>query len=191
MIKKILSTIIIIAVIVLSLYLQRKYFPVVKTQTITVTDTIFNDKKIFVEVPKPYPVYRDTGSTKIIELPPDSAAIAKAYLKLYKDFFAINYYNDTLKNDTIAFISLQEKVSQNQVQSRSFVYQNRQPTVINTTTKIINKPKNQLYIGLQGGVNNISPGIMLKTKKGYQIKLSYDFVGPEKGITAGFYTEIF
>jgi hypothetical protein len=74
-----------------------------------------------IETPVPYPVYIDTGSTRCRTQPIDTMAILH-------DYFASVHYLDTLKDDTSAFIALEEKLNKNRITSRVLTFKNRRPT---------------------------------------------------------------
>ncbi len=119
-------------------------------------DTVFLTKvipgdSVAVEVPRYYPVpkivYRDTGSVQWKTKPIDTLAILK-------DYFAINFYSDTIQKDSSFLAIINDSVSRNKIVSRKFLFQNLRETSINTT--VITPPtplKNQLYVGLGTGGN--------------------------------------
>lgn len=102
--------------------------------------------KHIVNVDKPYPVIRDTGSTEYILVPVDSSQIFEAYAALHKLYYTRNIYMDTLKNDSAAFIALGDTVFKNELQQRKLIYQNKTPIYYITKTLTIPE-KSKLYIG--------------------------------------------
>jgi len=124
--------------------------------TIVFTDTIPGDSVPYiVEINRkiPVPVYIDTGSTHWRMLPIDT-------FEILKDYFAKYGYDDTLMNDTSAFIRLQSHVTGNRLYYDQLFFQNKRVKQINTT--IINPTaKRRLMLYLGGGINMIpgSPGI--------------------------------
>lgn len=131
-----------------------------KSDTIFTSDTIWGDSipyQVYVPVPKPYKVvvtdtlFKDVDTTAIL-----------------RDYFAIVYYTDTLKNDTSALVVIVDTVSNNRLKGRSMWFQNRRPTTINNTTITNVYPDNkfQLYGGilLQGNANQFGVGGLLTVK---------------------------
>jgi hypothetical protein len=150
----------------------------VSSDTVTIVKIIPGDSVPYsVEIEKkvPVPVYRDTGSTQWRNLPIDTMAILK-------DYFAKYGYDDTLMNDTSAFIRLMSHTWKNRLYYDSLLFQNRRVKQINTTTVINNYPdlKTKWYIG--GGVNLLpeSPGVsadlLIVTPKKFSVEGGYDLV---------------
>ena len=93
------------------------------TKVITITDTVYSTDtvRVITQVPKPYKViYHDTTTTTHI----DTAFIIK-------DYSSYVNYEDTLMNDSLAFISLRDTVYHNRLLNRRLTYYNRQPLIIN------------------------------------------------------------
>lgn len=181
--KTISNTLLVAGIILLVVFIQRKFFPTTITETIHTSDTIWQDTTIIKfkidTVYKPY--YVKVFQTDTVTLPVDSAGIAEAYLELYSDFYSTYYYNDTLQDDSIALAVLNYEISQNKPKYNTFKNYSKKPSVINNTTTIYaNRPT--LYLKGQLGVNHVAPGLMLETGKGYVFELSYDFVGQDRGV---------
>lgn len=85
----------------------------------TVPDTLF--------FPAPYPVFRDTGTTRWRALPVDTGAILAEY-------FSRNVYRRILKDDTSARVVLTDTVTQNRLTAFGLEFQNRRATAIITNT---------------------------------------------------------
>ena len=151
--------------------IKGKYYPeIIDNST---TDTVFLDTvKAKYKIKKAKPIYIDTGSVKYIKLPADSAEITKEYLKLHKAFYSTYFYSDTLKNDSVAFIKINTKITQNKPISYDLKYFNRIPQQIKKTT--ILPYRNSLLIGLDVGNDLIEPNIVYNTKK-YYFGAGYNF----------------
>ena len=92
-------------------------------KVITITDTVYSTDtvRVITQVPKPYKViYHDTTTTTHI----DTAFVIK-------DYSSYVIYEDTLMNDSLAFISLRDTVYRNRLLNRRLTYYNRQPLIIN------------------------------------------------------------
>jgi len=183
--KKILNWLVVIVIIIGCLFIQRKFFPTVITTT--TSDTVWQDSiYVFNYIPKPYPVYIDTTTVDSVILPIDSAAIVAAYLKVNKLYYSTYTYKDTLKNDSIAYIELTQRITQNKPIEYNLTYLNKIPSVINNTTNIYSQ--NELYLGAGIGLHSFTPGLKFKHKKGYIIEGNYDVLN--SSITVGAYVNI-
>ena len=92
-------------------------------KVITITDTVYSTDtvRVITKVPKPYKViYHDTTTITHV----DTAFVIK-------DYSSYVFYEDTLMNDSLAFISLRDTVYHNRLLNRRLAYYNRQPLIIN------------------------------------------------------------
>lgn len=131
----------------------------------TVYDTIYNNV-----------LYRDTFTkfiykTKYVPIP-----LNVDTQKILKDYYSNRNYDDTLKNDTDAFIRITENISQNKIKDRKLFFINRRPTAIIKTTRIISN-KNKIYAGFYVNYVNSVPdgGLSLSfssPKKLYEVSYS-------------------
>jgi len=170
--KKYLNIIIFIIICVGALLISRHFFPKVIIESTHTSDTIWKDSVRVEYYPKSYPVYIDTGSVKVIELPIDSAAITKAYIKLHKEFYSTYFYTDTLKDDTTAFIQIDAQISQNKPVKYTLGYFDRTPSIINNTTNI--HSQNEFYIGARSDYGGFNVNLLYKSKKGYILTGGYN-----------------
>lgn len=119
--------VIILAVIVATLAINRFVFPTKpNTQYVFKTDTIKGDT-VFNYIPVNVPVYRyaNVGDTLWRTQPIDTAAILQR-------FFASYMYSDTI-TDTSFVAIISETISQNNITSRTFQVKNTRPIAIITT----------------------------------------------------------
>lgn len=174
--KTYLNIALIVLVILGTIFVQYKYFPATIDNSTHIIDTIWEDSIIVEYYPKPYPVYIDTGSVKVIELPADSAAITKAYLALHQDFYSTYFYTDTLQNDSLGLATLGAEITQNKPVKYNYNYFDRTPSTINNITNIY--AQNEFYVGL----SNTAPSILFKSKDGWMIGGGYDLVNEEERI---------
>lgn len=97
--------VLLVAIIILQ---QCRRNPGPEVTTVVTHDTIPGDSVPYeVLLPKPYPVYKDTGSTKWKFKDIDTCAILR-------DYFAEYYYQDTMKDDTSALVILNDMVTEEQ-----------------------------------------------------------------------------
>lgn len=161
----------IIAVLVIIILLQKACTPKFPCPdggepiTTVVIDTQYVDKVVTKPVYKPGETQYLPGRIDTIPADVDTTAILKDYL-------ATRIYNDTIKVDSIGFVYLVDTVSRNEILARSFKANYKIPLIKETITTIIPpKPKNQLYVGVEGIGNKQEPisffgsTLVLKTKK--------------------------
>ena len=161
-----------------------------KSDTLVVSDTVWSVKdSLIYSKPKPAKIIYDSV---FIEIKPQYQADTNyAILKmqfdtLVKNHTALVIYNDSVKLDTLGYVSVTDSLRENKIIGRSWQYNYKIPYVIKTVT--INnyaKPKNQVYIG--GGVNttqtfglqSADAGLILKTKSDqiYGLKVGSDLNG--------------
>lgn len=93
------------------------------TKVITHIDTVYSTDtvRVITHVPKPYKVIK-YDTTTITHM--DTAFVIK-------DYSSYVIYEDTLMNDSLAFISLRDTVYHNRLLNRRLTYYNRQPLIIN------------------------------------------------------------
>ncbi len=135
--------------------------------------------------PAPYPVYKDTGSTKWLEKDIDTLAILQ-------DYFCHYYYSDTIQKDSSFLAIINDSVSENRIVYRQFLLQNLRETSINTT--IITPPpkqKPEFYFGIGAGGSYTSfdlSGNLLLTipKKRMAFSGSYGLMSRQVMVTAYF-----
>ena len=192
MIKKAANILLIIVLIVAALAIKDRFFPstVVKTKTVTVTDTVYQDTTIYRQLPKPDPDTVVLTRTDTITKPVDDSLIWERYVELYKAYNNVNIYNDTLKNDTSALIAVNDTVKRNRLQNRELVYENRTPTVINKSTTNIVRKENKFFVGGDFDMNTATPALIYQSKNDISYKIGYDLAGPNQGIRFGVYTSI-
>lgn len=150
----------------------------------TIPDSIPYPKPVPYEVKVPEYIY-DTIKTKLSGK--DSAQIANEYYSLYTKYATINKYSTILKNDSIAFIQLDEKVQYNSIFDRNLIFQDRTPIVKITTTKI--QKVTSIIGGIEAGLNGVELGTGIITKDNRLYKISYDPYN--KGLRGAVYFPIF
>lgn len=171
--KKLLTNLIIIIIIVgIVIFMQHKYFPTIITNTIHTSDTIYQDSIIVEYIPKPYPVYIDTSRVDTVYIPSNDSLLRILYLNLHQKYFSTYTYNDTIKNDSLAFIGLEAKITQNKPIFYKETYFDKTPSIINNTTNIYSK--NEFYIGLGTREQSLNINLLLKSKNNYIFEAGYD-----------------
>ena len=141
-----------------------------------VYNTVIDTFKIPVPIPKEVIKYKP-GKDSIAYTPldltkADSAAIAMAYLKVSGLYSETKVYDDLIKDDSTAYIRLQEKVQFNSIKDRNLIFEDRTPTVYITETK--NVYTTSIVGGVEAGNAGVEVGAGLITKKNTFYKVSYD-----------------
>ena len=160
------------------------------SDTLVVSDTVWSVKdSLIYSKPKPAKIIYD--SVFIEGKPQYQADTSYAILKmqfdtLVKNHTALAIYNDSVKLDTLGYVSVTDSVRENKIIGRAWQYNYKIPFVTNTVT-ITNyaKPKTQVYIGgslnttQTLGLQSADAGLMLKTKsdKIYGLKVGSDLDG--------------
>lgn len=88
-------------------------------------------------------------------------------ITIVKDYNQVKVYSDTMRIDSIGYAYIQDTISQNKIQGRSFSANFNLPTI--TITKIIEKkPKSEVYLGVLGDLrafdNKLGLGLGLGVK---------------------------
>lgn len=145
------------------------------------------------------------GKPDVINLPqyqPDTSSI-QALRAQFNDLVTQHTdqvtYNDTLRIDSIGYVSIKDTVSENKLQNRSYSYKIGERIITNTITLPPPKAKNQVYIGfnaqsIMNSVNSptVGAGVMFKNKKDGVLQLSglYDFKYNQPIVQMGVYSKI-
>lgn len=148
--------------------------PKIEPTTVTVHDTTWqvHDSLIIKKLKIKETIY------ETIQTPPEYIAdtsyprLKEQYDSLVVAYLAKNIYADTLKLDTLGYVTIADTIQKNNLQNRSYKYNYKIPTIHTTTTITKYAPlKNQLYLGggVDGnkivGITSLSAGVLLKTKK--------------------------
>jgi hypothetical protein len=156
------------------------------TDTIRTTQIIPGDSipyEVPVLKPFPIPVYRDTGSTRWMDLPIDTMAILADYYSKY-------YYDDTLQNDTSALIRVLSHTFENRLYYDKLFFQNKRATQINTTIITQSDIRKKFLIGAGMGIIPGKPFIsvdaLLLYPSGIAFGAGYDVMG-QNLIVKGYY----
>ncbi len=180
--------VIVIAILILIIFLQKscghkcpEQKVLYKTDTITKYDTTLIIRTEY--TPKWITRYEYIFEPEFFFTPVDSAAILKEFLASY-------IYQDTLLNDSTAFIYIRDSITRNQMVSRSWEYKDRTPTQIITNTTMIDAGlKWNMGIGgfVGGNLNRFDAGVglVLSTKNHGLYQVEYCFF--DKSFRVGMY----
>ncbi len=174
------------------------FFDKPKVDTVVVRDTTWevHDSLIVKKVPIKETIY----DIDTLTLPPQYIAdtnypkLKAQFDELVKMHLSKNIYADTLKLDTLGYVSIADTIQENKLQNRGIHYNYKIPTITEKITITKQAPKrNQLYVG--AGINTnkalmpqaVEAGLILKTKRDqiYGLKAGSDINGQ---ISYGFQT---
>ena len=136
------NIVIAILVIIVFLFIKDKSAYIGQPSVIIDTDTVYQQKTFtkFIKGKSIPFVVLDT--TYLIDEVHDTITIVK-------DYNQVKVYSDTIKVDTLGYAYIQDTISQNKIQGRSFKAEISEKTIYVTKT-IIPMPKNEVYLGLLG-----------------------------------------
>ena len=167
---------IVIAVLVAIIFLQRSCTPgnntpsVASSKTEIVYDTIWKDV-VKTEYKRLRVLVRDTtflpGDT-VFKPDTNYDVLKLQYQTLAKNYATRNIYRDSVQLDTLGFIVITDTLQYNSVKSRLYEHNYKLPTVVGF---VQTPPRRQLYIGGGLSINNslelanIQAGLLYKNKK--------------------------
>jgi hypothetical protein len=135
------------------------------------TNIVYRDTVIYITLTEFDTIYKP----EIVEVIKKDTIREPDTVFVYNDYYAVNRYADTLRNDSLAFAYIEEYVSQNKIQERIFRLKvnERQQTITNTVTKTVEK--SHLYLGVDATTNNgLYLGATFKTRYKGIYNVGYD-----------------
>jgi hypothetical protein len=174
-----------ILLIIVFLFFKDKSSYIGQPSVIVDTDTVYQQKTFtkFIKGKSIPFVVLDT--TYIIDQVHDTITIVK-------DYNQVKVYSDTMRIDSFGYAYIQDTISQNKIQGRSFKAEISEKTIYVTKT-ITPKPKNALYLGITSdlrqdkSIQGVGIGLMLKVKDKSLIGLGFD---SNKFIKTSFYFKL-
>lgn len=173
--------------------------------------TINRQKRLLAEKPKIELVHRDTtyylpgDSIPVpykVEVPDsipyevekfltsaDSAKIAQAYSKVFVAFNSKHFYSKIFKDDTTAFIKLDQTISQNKPFDQLLTFTDRTPIVYVTTKEKVYQKTFSISGGIEAGTQGVEVGAGLVDYGNRFYNISYDPFN--KTVRGGAYMPIF
>ena len=88
-------------------------------------------------------------------------------ITIVKDYNQVKVYSDTIQVDTLGYAYIQDTISQNKIQGRSFKAEINEKTIYVTKT-ITPKPTNALYLGVLGDLRTLDNKVGLGIGLGYK-----------------------
>jgi hypothetical protein len=172
------NVILIVVVLGILIFIQRKLFPEVKV--ITTSDTIFTNYRDTIVQIKPIP-YLVESEPDTIEVPADSAKLVERYLAVHKELYTRKFYKDSTNVDSIGDIKVSYEVFRNSSENFKLSYNLKPATIINTTT--ITPLYNAFFVGLDYN-EGITPKVGFNQKNRYVYSLGFNTVN--KSLSVGF-----
>lgn len=139
---KVMDVLLFVSIVALAIYFL--FFHKPQSTSIeyrVIRDTIYADT-VYIPVDNPVPTPPDTFyDVMFVEVPAkvDTAEILKKY-------FAVYSYRDTIRQDSMFSLILDDVVSQNKIIDRKAWYKDLSPTIINTTITGVER-KSEYFIG--------------------------------------------
>jgi hypothetical protein len=88
-------------------------------------------------------------------------------ITIVKDYNQVKVYSDTMRIDSLGYAYIQDTISHNKIQGRSFSANFNLPTI--TITKVITpKPKKEVYLGVLGDLRAFDNKVGLGLSLGYK-----------------------
>jgi len=144
---------------------QHIYFTNIKKQkTVTVPTVVKKDSTVYKTIiSAPEIFYQDTGSFRLKLIPAKVDTLA-----VIADYYTKHPVKRVLKDDSSAYIALNDSMFQNRLTASILEYKNRKPDVV--YNKVY---PNRLYLGGQTSFTNDHPEKKFKKKLGFGIVGTY------------------
>ena len=153
------NLVIVILLVIIALFIFSE--PVYKGATINIVhDTVYQQKT--------FTKYRKGDSIPFVVL--DTTYLIDQIhdtIKIISDYSRVYSYSDTIRIDTLGYAYIQDTISQNKIQGRSFKAEINEKTIYVTKT-IIPKPKKEVYLGVIGDLRAFDNKLGLGLGLGYK-----------------------
>jgi hypothetical protein len=156
------NIVIAILVIIVFLFIKDKSAYIGQPSVIVDTDTVYQQKTFtkFIKGKSIPFVVLDT--TYLID-----STIVHDTIKILSDYSRVYSYSDTIRIDTLGYAYIQDTISQNKIQGRSFKAEINEKTIYVTKT-ITPKPKKEVYLGVIGDLRAFDNKVGLGLGLGYK-----------------------
>jgi hypothetical protein len=154
------NIVIAILVIIVFLFIKDKSDYIGQPSVIVDTDTVYQQKTFTKFIKGKSIPFIVLDTTYLIDQVHDTITIVK-------DYNQVKVYSDTMRIDSLGYAYIQDTISQNKIQGRSFSANFNLPTI--TITKVITpKPKNEVYLGVLGDLRAFDNKLGLGLSLGYK-----------------------
>lgn len=113
-------------------------------------------------------------------------------ITIVKDYNQVKVYSDTMRIDSLGYAYIQDTISQNKIQGRSFKAEISEKTIYVTKT-IIPMPKNEVYLGLIGDLRAFDNKVGLGLGLGFKMakKGLFTINATTNQYSLGYYKKLF
>jgi hypothetical protein len=178
------NLVIVILLVIIALFIFSE--PVYKGATINIIhDTVYQQKT--------FTKYRKGDSIPFVVL--DTTYLIDQIhdtIKIISDYSRVYSYSDTIRIDTLGYAYIQDTISQNKIQGRSFKAEIKEKTIFVTKT-ITPKPKNEFYLGVLGDLRALDNKVGLGIGLGFKTSKSSLFTinATTNQYSLGYYKKLF
>jgi hypothetical protein len=178
------NLVIVILLVIIALFIFSE--PVYKGATINIVhDTVYQQKT--------FTKYRKGDSIPFVVL--DTTYLIDQIhdtIKIISDYSRVYSYSDTIRIDTLGYAYIQDTISQNKIQGRSFKAEINEKTIYVTKT-IIPKSKKEVYLGVIGDLRTFDNKVGLGLGLGYKTAKSGLFTinATTNHYSLGYYKKLF
>ena len=178
------NLVIVILLVIIALFIFSE--PVYKGATINIVhDTVYQQKT--------FTKYRKGDSIPFVVL--DTTYLIDQIhdtIKIISDYSRVYSYSDTIRIDTLGYAYIQDTISQNKIQGRSFKAEIKEKTIYVTKT-ITPKPKNEFYLGVLGDLRALDNKVGLGIGLGFKTSKSSLFTinATTNQYSLGYYKKLF
>ena len=154
------NIVIAILVIIVFLFIKDKSSYIGQPSVIIDTDTVYQQKTFTKYIKGKSIPFVVLDTTYLIDEVHDTITIVK-------DYNQVKIYSDTMRIDSLGYAYIQDTISQNKIQGRSFKAEISEKTIYVTKT-IIPKPKKEVYLGILGDLRAFDNKVGLGLGLGYK-----------------------
>jgi hypothetical protein len=154
------NIVIAILVIIVFLFIKDKSSYIGQPSVIIDTDTVYQQKTFTKYIKGKSIPFVVLDTTYLIDEVHDTITIVK-------DYNQVKVYSDTMRIDSLGYAYIQDTISQNKIQGRSFKAEISEKTIYVTKT-ITPKPKSEVYLGVLGDLRAFDNKVGLGLGLGYK-----------------------
>ena len=178
------NLVIVILLVIIALFIFSE--PVYKGATINIVHDTVYQQKTFIK-------YRKGDSIPFVVL--DTTYLIDQIhdtIKIISDYSRVYAYSDTIRIDSLGYAYIQDTISHNKIQGRSFKAEISEKTIYVTKT-ITPKPKNEFYLGVLGDLRALDNKVGLGIGLGFKTSKSSLFTinATTNQYSLGYYKKLF
>jgi hypothetical protein len=179
------NIVIAILVIIVFLFIKDKSDYIGQPSVIIDTDTVYQQKTFTKYIKGKSIPFVVLDTTYLIDEVHDTITIIK-------DYNQVKVYSDTMRIDSLGYAYIQDTISQNKIQGRSFKAEISEKTIYVTKT-ITPKPKKEVYLGVIGDLRAFDNKVGLGLGLGYKTAKNGLFTinATTNNYSLGYYIKLF